>query len=476
MAGGASACGGKNVPPSSPSIGPRILSAKVSKNRHNVLSSAVIFRADQVDSARVVYWSTEQPADSTPTVKVSGQSDTIVTLGLRPSTRYLQVVRLTGPMGTVTSDTLSFTTDELPDLFERVSISTKGNGGPGLTITSLQVGGNTVVVVGFDSVGAIRWYRQFAGSDTVSGELKQQPNGNFTLYRGKSYGSQKTPGEYIEFTPAGDSVRSITVELPRYLDNHELLATTGPDGKERLHFFTYDHRTVDLTPAGVPTTTSLAGHQLVRRRADGSTEFEWNAWDHIGIDEWIEPPKPDPANPGEPDYDHPNSLEFDHEGNYIVSWRHLGQVTKIDAQSGEIIWRLGGKKSDFKFVNDPLGGFSAQHTARVQPNGNLMLFDNGTRHPTPQSRAVEYALDLANKTATMTWEFHHVPPIYTPYVGQVQRLANGNTVISFAQAGKVTEIDEARTARWEADIKVDGKPAFCYRMTRIASLYRYVAP
>jgi hypothetical protein len=105
-----------------------------------------------------------------------------------------------------------------------------------------------------------------------------------------------------------------------------------------------------------------------------------------------------------------------------------------------------------------------------------MLYDNGTRHPTPESRAVEYALDLANKTATMTWEFRHVPPIYTPYVGQVQRLTNGNTVISFAQSGNVTEIDEARTARWEADIKVDGRPAFCYRMTRIASLYRYVAP
>jgi len=472
---GAYACGGNNLA-QVPSAGPRIVAAKVSRNPHNVLSSSVVFRAEQADSARVVYWSAEHSRDSTPFFRVTTGENKIVILGLRSSTEYRHVVELAGPMGSASSDTLSRETDDLPDLFGQVSVTTKGRGGPGLTITSVQVGGNTVVVFGFDSTGAIRWYRQFEGSEPVSGELKQQPNGNFTLYRGHSYGSQKTPGMFVEFTPAGDSVRSITVELPRYMDNHELLMTTGSDGTERLHFFTYDHRTMDLTPAGVPVTTALAGHQLIRRRADGSTEFEWNAWDHVGIEEWIEPPKPDPANPGEPDFDHPNSLGFDLDGNYIVSWRHLGQVMKIDAGSGRIIWRLGGTKSDFRFVNDPLNGFSAQHTARVQPNGNLMLFDNGTRHPTPESRAVEYALDLTGKTATMIWEFRHVPPIYTPYVGQVQRLANGNTVISFAQAGNVTEIDASRNVLWEADIKIDGKPAFCYRMTRIVSLYQYAAP
>ena len=51
---------------------------------------------------------------------------------------------------------------------------------------------------------------------------------------------------YLEFTPAGDSVRAITVSSPRILDNHELLLSSGPDGQERLHFFEYDHRPTDL--------------------------------------------------------------------------------------------------------------------------------------------------------------------------------------------------------------------------------------
>jgi hypothetical protein len=473
-AGSAGACSGNNLV--QPASAPRIASASASANQQNVLSSLIIFKADEADSARVVYIDQDQAADSTPYYRVTGQLDTIATVGLRSSTTYRNVLELVGPLGTTRSDTLTVTSGALPELVQRIATPTTGAGGPGLTLTSMQVGGSTVVALAFDSAGEIRWYRQFAGTEPVSGDLKQQPNGHFTLYRGSSFGSQKTPGHYVEFKASGDSVRAITVSLPRYIDNHELLMTTGADDGERLHFFTYDHRESDLTPAGVPTRAALAGHQLVRLRQDGSTEFSWNAWDHIAIDEWIEPPKPDPANPGEPDYDHPNSLGFDHDGNYIASFRHLGQVMKIDATTGAIVWRLGGTKSDFTFVNDPLNGFSAQHSARILPNGNLLLYDNGTRHATPESRAVEYALDLENKTATMVWEYRHVPPIYTPYVGLVQNLQNGNTLVAFAQAGHVTEVGPTGAVQWEADVQVDGQPAFCYRMSRIASLYHYIVP
>jgi Arylsulfotransferase (ASST) len=471
---GTGACSGNNLAQSAST--PRVVTATASANPHNSLSANVVFKTEDADSARLMYLGENQPLDSTPYVTVAGRTDTLTAVGLHPSTTYHAVLQVGGALGTSRSDTLTFTTGALPELLQHISVSATGSGGPGLTLTSVQVGGSTVVAFAFDSAGGIRWYREFPGTESVSGDLKQQPNGHFTLYRGLSFGSQKTPGEYVEFTASGDSLRAITVPVPRYIDNHELLLTTGDDGQERLHFFTYDHRTIDLTPAGVPTTVSVAGHQLVRMRADGTKEFEWNAWDHVAIDEFIEPPKPDPANPGEPDYDHPNSLGFDHDGNYIVSFRHLGQINNIDSHTGALIWRLGGVKNQFTFVNDPFGGFSAQHSARILPNGHLLLYDNGTRHPTPESRAVEYVLDTAAKTATEVWEFRHVPPIYTPFVGLVQRLQSGNTLVAFAQAGHVSEVGPDQAVKWEADIKVDGQPAFCYRLSRIASLYRYTTP
>ena len=467
------ACSAGN--PQQPVISPGLASARIRANSNNVLSALVSFEGEG-DSARVVYAGKNQPPDSTPYIALHPGTDTIAILGLSLGTTYRSVLQVSGPSGLASSDTLVYTTGKLPELLGRISITTTGSSSPGLTLTSAQVGGSTVIAFAFDSSGAIRWYREFPGNEPVSGDLKQQPDGNFTLYHGSSYGSQHLPGEYIEFTPSGDSIRSITVSTPHYLDNHELLMTRGPDGKQRLHFFQYDHRPVDLSFVGVRATIPVAGHQLVRLRSDGSTEFEWNAWDHIAPTEWIEPPPPDPANPGEPDYDHPNSLGFDRDSNYIVSFRHLGQVMKINARNGKIMWRLGGKKNQFTFVNDPLNGFTAQHSARIMANGNLLLYDNGTRHNPPESRAVEYALDTTAMTATLVWQFRHSPSIYTPYVGLVQRLGNGNTSIAYAQAGHVTEVTGAGAVLWEADVKVDGKPAFCYRLSRIVSLYRYQAP
>jgi hypothetical protein len=282
-------------------------------------------------------------------------------------------------------------------------------------------------------------------------------------------------GHFIEFTPAGDSVRAVAVAPPRSLDNHDLWITSGPAG-EQFHFFTYDHRSSDLSAIGGAHKVSLAGHQLVRLHPDGSTELEWNAWDRLTFDEWIEPPRPDPADRTGRDFDHPNSLGFDRDGSYIVSFRHLGQVMKIGAGTGEIVWRLGGLKNEFTFLNDPLGGFSAQHSARILPNGNLLLYDNGTRHQPPESRAVEYALDIGARTATLVWEFRHVPPIYTPAVGAVQRLQNGNTLIGYGFVGHAAEVSQQGTVTWEANVMVDRQPAFLYRLVRIASLYRYEEP
>ena len=87
------------------------------------------------------------------------------------------------------------------------------------------------------------------------------------------------------------------------------------------------------------------------------------------------------------------------------------------------------------------------------PNGNLLVYDNGTGKDDEETRAVEYKLDHAAKTATMVWEYRHNPAIYTPFVGWVERLANGDTWVAFALAGRIVEVSPSGTVVWGESAK-----------------------
>jgi hypothetical protein len=447
----------------------------VTVNPNNALSTRVSFTAVNADSGRVFYWVAGGSRDSTPFAPLNSGTSVIFTLGLRPGTTYFHVTELAGGGGRYRSDSVSATTGALPPALLQLTLNAAHPwSGGGYLLAGISTPGAAGFAVAFDSAGALRWYREFEGG-LGFGDFKQQPNGNFTAFLGETPGWLPSYGRFVELTPGGDIIGEYSAGTPFYTDNHELLETEGPDGGPRLHFFGYELRIVDLSAFGGSPTALVAGHVLLRQTASGSSEFMWNAWDHLTLDEWIEEPSSLKQN-ANIDFDHPNSLDFDLDGNYIISFRSLAQVMKLDARTGDIIWRLGGLKNQFTIANDPLNGFSGQHCVRVLPDGHLLMFDNGWRHTPPESRAVEYAIDPVAKTATMVWEFRHSPTIFTGFTGSVQRLRNGNTLVGYAAAGHVTEARPDGTVAWEGDILVGGQPYAGYRMIRIASLYQYRQP
>ena len=86
--------------------------------------------------------------------------------------------------------------------------------------------------------------------------------------------------------------------------------------------------------------------------ATGTVLFEWLALDHIEISETLVPlgTKGEGQILFDPypwDYFHINSVEKTRDGDYIVSGRHTSAIYKISRRDGSIIWRLGGRHSDF---------------------------------------------------------------------------------------------------------------------------------
>jgi hypothetical protein len=146
-----------------------------------------------------------------------------------------------------------------------------------------------------------------------------------------------------------------------------------------------------------------------------------------------------PRDPGRIyDYFHINSIDVDHDGNLLVSARNTHTVYKIHRRTGKILWRLGGRRSDFELGRDARFGW--QHDARRQPDGTLTLFDNAAAPKLrKQSRALVLRLDMKRMKGTLVRSFVHQPPIVAVDQGNIQLLPNGNYLIGWGHQPRFTE-------------------------------------
>jgi hypothetical protein len=455
---------------------PSLTGVRVQPDSLSTLAAVVTFQAQRADSARVIYWADGGSVVATPYYSLDQGDSRIVVLGLLPDTRYHFAVVAPGPGGVTTSDSVAYHTADLPASLAGVRLGITGSRPAGYIVTEVT-SDTSAFTLAFDTAGKVRWYRRFAAQPgEIAMQTEQLPTGNFTVYVGASTGWQLVNGRYLEFRPDGEIVRSYTAGAPYYTDSHELLLSFAGGTLAAAQLYGYDLRPMDLTALGGHSDQLVAGHTLVRQSASGTTEFAWSAWDHFSLADWIFVP-PDLGSYPSIDFDHPNSLAIDRDGNYIVSFASLGEITKIDATSGEVLWRLGGRHNQFTIIGDPLGGFGFQHDVRVLDNGDLLFYDNGLLHTPPESRAVEYRLDLGAMTATLVWQYRHDPPLFTPFVGSVQRFQNGNTLVGFGAAATMTEVTPEGQVLWEGRLTVNGQPVpYFYRARRVASLYRYQPP
>ncbi len=268
-------------------------------------------------------------------------------------------------------------------------------------------------------------------------DFKKQ-NGLLTYYDTSVGGFQAMDVSYtvVDTYATGNGYTTDGHELQLLQNGHALLLS-------------YDPQTVDMStivPGGNPAATVIG---LIVQELDTSKNvvFQWRSWDHYQITDTDQD-----LTSATIDYVHGNAIEPDSDGNLLISARHMDEVTKIDRQTGAIIWRLGGKNNQFSFINDPTH-FSQQHDIRRLSNGDITLFDNGVNRTPPYSRGVEYQLDEVNKTATQVWEYRDTPDIFGYAMGRTQRLPNGNSLIGWgsALASAVTEILPDGTKAFELE-------------------------
>ena len=260
-------------------------------------------------------------------------------------------------------------------------------------------------------------------------DFKMQPDGRLTYYDNGAQCFYALDAQYAVV----DSFRTGNGYLT---DGHDLVLL--PNGHALL--MSYDPELVDLTPLKMGLGFGLAIGLIVQELdREKNVVFQWRSWDHFAITDC----SVNLINLAGSliDYCHGNSIDADPDGNLLLSSRSMNEVTKISRTTGDILWRLGGKNNQFTFVGDPLLFFSHQHAARWLPNGHITLFDNGNFRLPLLSRAVEYAIDETQRTATLVWQYRLTPDVFAPALGYVQRLPNGNTLIGWgATTPTLTEV------------------------------------
>jgi hypothetical protein len=133
---------------------------------------------------------------------------------------------------------------------------------------------------------------------------------------------------------------------------------------------------------------------------------------------------------------HSNALQVlsgGNTGDVLVSVRELDLVAIVNVVSGEVSWSWGP------------GELSRQHQPSLLPDGNLLIFDNGTKRRS--SRIIE----VKPATQEIVWSYGETPgtKFFCGAMGGVQGLPNGNVLITDSGAGRVLEVDRASETVWE---------------------------
>jgi Arylsulfotransferase (ASST) len=197
----------------------------------------------------------------------------------------------------------------------------------------------------------------------------------------------------------------------------------------------------------------------------GALLFEWHALGSIGLGESY---RPAPRARGKiHDPYHLNSIDLDADGNLVLSARHTNAIYTIDRRTGNVIWRLGGKRSDFAMR--PGATFKLQHDARVQSDGTITLFDNVSEKLPARgrrSRGITLAVDRDRRTASLESKVEHPDGILSPTQGSMQRLDRGGAFIGWGGLRPEFSEFDAR-GRLVFDARFDAEGVETYRAYRL---------
>jgi len=205
--------------------------------------------------------------------------------------------------------------------------------------------------------------------------------------------------------------------------HHEILLNS----KNEIVALISEDRIFDLSANGGTAKDTVRGDGIIVMNRQGRQLWKWTIFDVL------DPLQDKYITKNKKDWVHANSISFDRDGNYLVSFYNLGQIWKINAKTGKVMWKFG-KGGDFQMPF--LSIFQQSHTAYINQKNWLMVFDNGA--DIKRSRSLAFQLNPVSKTATLLLETWLPPSFYSERMGSTY-LINDTTLLT-CSANKKTVV------------------------------------
>ena len=284
-----------------------------------------------------------------------------------------------------------------------------------------------------DYQGRIRWYHMINNMCYKVLHFTKQKTILALLGRNDeptSYGSQ-----ILEVNLLGDTVLNLKKGQGDFNKtiHHEILK----NDKGQLVTITVEKKVMDLTSVGGGKTDTINSDGIMVLDKNAHLIWKWSVFDNA------DPLKDPNIVKNKKDWTHANSLNYDTDGNYLISFYNTGQIWKVDAVTGKVIWKLGKGGT----INMPADcNFSESHAVHINRDGNLMFFDNGVS----KNQSGVYALKLNEAQKTAKLDMHILLPkeVFNGRMGSAYMINDTSVLVCCSKRHILVLSDRNGTLLW----------------------------
>ncbi len=240
-------------------------------------------------------------------------------------------------------------------------------------------------------------------------------------------------GEAVILDRSYREIARVKAANGHHVDLHELTLTDRGTA-----LFTCPPVTTPLDLSAIGGSAGAAVRESIFQEVDvatGRLVREWRSLGHVDPAESYRSPDQNF------DYMHLNSIDVTPDGNLLVSGRHTWALYKLHRSTGEVMWRLGGKRTQFEMGRN--AQFAWQHDGRMPTSSMVTVFDNGDdgRTKTHRTRGLQLTVHERARRVTLkrSNERHHA--VDATAMGSARHLGDGHMAVGWGSAPYVSEFD-----------------------------------